>query len=77
MRNHSFYPAYPTAYPTRTPWVKKFTRFLRWFLLFCAAMLLVLATVAVIAKLNTIDAQLDSAFMQGMAAGGRLCRGGV
>lgn len=46
----------------------------------CAALLvfaMIAGTVSLIAKLHATDAQLDNAFLQGMAAGHQLCPRGI
>jgi len=50
---------------------------LRWLALFMAVALMVLGAVKVMAILWTLDAQLDSAFMQGMQAGQQMCARGA
>lgn len=80
MSPHTFYPRYP-RYPRVIPTVysrrRKLARFLAWL---AAAMLLlamILGTASVITRLATIDAQLDSAFLQGMTAGQQVCPRGL
>lgn len=46
-------------------------------LFICGLLLVVGGTVGLIEQLHATQVQLDSAFMQGMEAGGHLCRGGV
>lgn len=75
MTQHRYMP--PIAYSTVPSRRKQLMRFVRWLALFMVVMLLALAAAAVIVKLGTIDAQLESAFMQGMAAGQQVCPRGA
>jgi len=75
MNRHSFYPG--VVIPTVPPRRKQLQRFLRWLALFMAVALMVLGAVKVMAILWTLDAQLDSAFMQGMQAGQQMCARGA
>lgn len=74
MNRHTFYPGVIRTVPSRR---KQLLRFLRWLTLFTAVALMVLGAATVIAKLATLDSQLDSAFMQGMRAGQQLCARGA
>lgn len=74
MRHHAFY---PTAYRTVEPRHFKVLRALRWLLLSCALVLMACMGAMVIVKLVTIDARLDSAFLQGMTAGAQFCPRGT
>lgn len=75
MNRHAFYPG--VVIPTVPPRRKQLLRFLRWLALFMAVALMVLGAVKVVAILWTLDAQLDSAFMQGMKAGQQMCARGA
>ncbi|MDO8776227.1 MAG: hypothetical protein Q7K57_47470 [Burkholderiaceae bacterium] len=75
MNRHAFYPG--VVIPTVPPRRKQLLRFLRWLALFMAVALMVLGAVKVMAILWTLDAQLDSAFMQGMQAGQQMCARGA
>lgn len=74
MSPHTFYPyPMPTAPSRRT----RALRFARWLLVFMVLFWMVACTALVIVRLVNVDAQLDSAFLQGMTAGQQLCsRGG-
>lgn len=74
MRQHA---VYPTVFPTVRSKRSALMRLLRWVLLLAAIVLMLFGTATLIAILNGREAQLDSAFMQGMTAGHQLCRGGV
>jgi hypothetical protein len=69
------------AMPTVTPLSVKLARAGMWLAQVIVAALVVFAiltgTLAVIAKMHATDAQLDTAFMQGMAAGHQLCPRGI
>lgn len=75
MNRHAFYPG--VVIPTVPSRRKQLLRFLRWLALFMVAAVMVLGAVKVIAILWTLDAQLDSAFLQGMNAARQLCTGGA
>lgn len=84
MSPHSFYPkvdritvTHLRAMPTVTPWYSGLLRFGRWLALFMCILLIIAGTVTTIAGLNLRQAQLDNAFMQGMAAGHQLCPRGI
>lgn len=67
--------------PTITPLRVKLARAAMWLAqALCVALLvfaMIAGTLALIAKLHATDAQLDTAFMQGMAAGHQLCPRGI
>ncbi|HQR98354.1 MULTISPECIES: hypothetical protein [unclassified Polaromonas] len=75
MNRHAFYPG--VVIPTVPSRRKRLLRFLRWLALFMAVALMVLGAATAIAMLVSIDAQLDSAFMQGMKAGQQMCARGA
>lgn len=58
---------------TVTPWQSKLLNAVQWALLALAATCLVLSVVVVIANLKNHEAELDTAFLQGMKAGSQLC----
>lgn len=72
MRPHAFY---PTLYPTVR--ARRSARLLRWLVGIVLLTFLIFGTAALIAILNGREAQLDSAFMQGMVAGAQMCKGGT
>lgn len=59
------------------PYRRKLAHQLRWLALGAVVVCMALGAVYVIATLSTLDAQLDSAFMQGMKAGAQLCPSGA
>ena len=67
--------------PTCTPLPVKLARAAIWLAQVMCVALLVFAmltgTLAIIAKMHATDAQLDTAFMQGMQAGHQLCSRGI
>lgn len=65
---------YPGSMPTRR---RQLLRYVRWLGLGAVVICMALGAAYVIATLSTIDAQLDSAFMQGMKAGSQLCPSGA
>ncbi|MDP3614432.1 MAG: hypothetical protein Q8R98_21525 [Rubrivivax sp.] len=71
MNRHAFSPG--VVIPTVPPRRKQLLRFLRWLALFMAVALMVLGAATAIALLVSMDARLDSAFMQGMKAGQQMC----
>ena len=85
MKPHSYYPhSFPTAspqlphsFPTAPSRRRQALHWLRWLLL--AGAVAGMATVAAltIARLASTQAQIDSAFLQGMQSGAQLCQRGV
>lgn len=69
------------AMPTVTPLRVKLARAAMWLAQVTCVALLVFAmitgTLALIVKLHATEAQLDTAFLQGMAAGHQLCPRGI
>ena len=74
MSRHAFYPRVIRTVPSRR---RQLFRFLRWLALFMVPVLMAIGAATVISRLSTIDAQLDSAFMQGMTAGQQICPRGA
>lgn len=70
MNRHAVYPPVIT---TVTPRRRQLTRLAKNALTAGLLVVMVLGTVKVMAILWTLDAQLDSAFMQGMKAGHQIC----
>lgn len=71
MNRHTFYPRVIPTVPSRR---RQLMRFLRWLTLFMVGVLMAVGAATAITKLNTIDAQLDNAFFQGLQAGMQICR---
>ncbi len=69
------------AMPTIRTWRDKLLDAAQWLAqVLCGALLvfaMISGTLALIAKLHATDAQLDTAFLQGMAAGHQLCPRGI
>lgn len=69
------------AMPTVTPLRVKLARAGIWLAqVMCVALLvfaMIAGTLAIIVKMHATDAQLDTAFLQGMAAGHQLCPRGI
>ena len=69
------------AMPTVTPLRVKLARAAIWLAqVMCGALLvfaMIAGTLALIARLHSTEAQLDNAFLQGMAAGHQLCPRGI
>lgn len=74
MNRHTFYPGVIPTVPSRR---RQLQRFLQWLALFMVLVLMLIGAATVIARLSTIEAQLDSAFMQGMTAGQQVCPRGA
>lgn len=74
MKRHAFY---PTVIPTVRSRRSAFMRYLRWLVAFSLFALMVIGAMTLIAVLHGREAQLDSAFMQGMVAGSQFCGRGI
>lgn len=70
MNRHTFYPGVIPTVPSRR-W--QLLRFLRWLALFMVGVLMAVGAATVIARLRTIDAQIDRAYLQGLQAGMQIC----
>lgn len=70
MNRHTFYPGVIPTVPSRR---RQLLRFLRWLALFMVVLLMTVGAATVIARLRTIDAQLDRAYLQGLQAGMQIC----
>jgi anti-sigma factor RsiW len=68
---------YPRAIPTVRSRRSQALLLLRWLMLAALVLGMVAMAAGLIVHLMTIEAQLDSVFMQGMKAGYQICRGGV
>lgn len=74
MSTHRFY---PRAIPVGCARRRQALQLLRWLVLAAIVLGMGALVAALIVHLMTIEAQLDSVFMQGMKAGNQICRGGV